>query len=66
MLSQYLSAIEGIAAYPIFSLLIFVPFFAAVTVWIFKLDAQYLTHMSELPLADSQEQSEQGNENYEK
>lgn len=58
MLSQYLSSIDGVAAYPIFSLLIFVPFFIAVTIWIFKLDKKYLNHMSELPLHDSPEQSE--------
>jgi cbb3-type cytochrome oxidase subunit 3 len=59
MLSQYLSAIDGVETYPIFSLLIFIPFFVAVTIWIFKLDKQYLNHMSELPLDDSHEQSEQ-------
>ncbi len=59
MLSRYLTSIDGVAAYPIFSLLIFVPFFLAVTVWVFKLDKKFLKYMSELPLADSQEQSEQ-------
>jgi cytochrome c oxidase cbb3-type subunit IV len=61
MLSQYLSAIEGVASYPIVSLMIFVPFFLIVTVWIFKLDKKYLEHMSGLPLEESHEQPESRN-----
>lgn len=53
MLSKVLSSIDGISAYPIFSLLIFVPFFIAVTIWIFKLDKKYLKYMSEMPLDNS-------------
>lgn len=56
MLSKVLSSIDGIAAYPIISLMIFIPFFLIVTVWIFKLDKQYLKHMSELPLENSAEE----------
>ena len=55
MLSQYLSSIEGIASYPMFSLLIFIPFFLAVTIWAIKLDKKFLTHMGEMPLDDSSE-----------
>lgn len=58
MLSKYLSAIDGVAAYPIFSLFIFVPFFIAVTVWVFKLDKQFLNYMGDLPLEDSTESVE--------
>ncbi|MEW5798315.1 MAG: CcoQ/FixQ family Cbb3-type cytochrome c oxidase assembly chaperone [Bacteroidota bacterium] len=56
MISKVLSSIDGIASYPIISLMIFLPFFIIVTVWIFRLDKQYLQHMSELPLQDSQEE----------
>lgn len=58
MLSKVLSSIDGIAAYPIVSLLIFLPFFVAVTIWIFRLDKKYLTYMSTLPLDDSQKEKE--------
>ena len=58
MLSKYLSSIEGIAAYPIFSLFIFVPFFLLVTIWVFKLDKTFLNYMGELPLNDSTESVE--------
>ncbi len=56
MISKVLSSIDGIASYPIISLMIFLPFFVIVTVWIVRLDKQYLKHMSELPLQDSQEE----------
>jgi len=55
MLSKYISSIEGISAYPIFSLLIFIPFFIFVTIWVFKLDKKFLNYMGELPLNDSTE-----------
>ncbi len=58
MLSNYLSSIEGISAYPLFSLFIFVPFFIAVTVWVFKLDKSFLNYMGEMPLNDSTESVE--------
>jgi cytochrome c oxidase cbb3-type subunit 4 len=55
MLSQSLSTIEGIAAYPLFSLFIFIPFFFAVTFWVIKLDKKFLNYMGAMPLDDSQE-----------
>ncbi|NUN69015.1 MAG: CcoQ/FixQ family Cbb3-type cytochrome c oxidase assembly chaperone [Bacteroidetes bacterium] len=59
MLSKYLSSIEGIAAYPVFSLFIFVPFFIAVTIWVFRLDKQFLNYMGGLPLEDSSESADE-------
>ncbi|MFZ4618934.1 MAG: CcoQ/FixQ family Cbb3-type cytochrome c oxidase assembly chaperone [Bacteroidota bacterium] len=58
MLSNYLSSIDGISAYPLFSLFIFIPFFIAVTVWVFKLDKKFLNYMGEMPLNDSTESVE--------
>lgn len=58
MLSNYLSSIEGISVYPLFSLFIFVPFFIAVTVWVFKLDKSFLNYMGDMPLNDSTESVE--------
>lgn len=55
MISKYLSSIEGIAAYPIFSLFIFVPFFVVVTIWVFKLDKSFLNYMGAMPLNDTNE-----------
>ena len=53
MISKYLSSIEGIAAYPIFSLFIFIPFFVLVTIWVFKLDKSFLNYMSAIPLNET-------------
>lgn len=58
MLSQYLSSIEGIAVYPLFSLFIFIPFFLAVTIWVIKLDKKFLNYMGAMPLEDSLETDE--------
>jgi len=58
MLSNYLSSIEGIAAYPLFSLFIFIPFFIAVTIWVIKLDKKYLNYMGTMPLDESSENAE--------
>lgn len=56
MVSKVLSSIDGISAYPVVSLAIFIPFFIAVTIWVIKLDKRYLKHMSELPLDASSDE----------
>ncbi len=58
MLSNYLSSIDGVSVYPLFSLFIFIPFFIVVTVWVFKLDKKFLNYMGEMPLNDSTESVE--------
>ncbi|MDP1675842.1 MAG: cbb3-type cytochrome c oxidase subunit 3 [Bacteroidota bacterium] len=58
MLSRYLSSIEGIAAYSLFSLFIFIPFFIAVTIWVLRLDKKFLNYMGAMPLDDSLENAE--------
>ncbi|MFA6467296.1 MAG: CcoQ/FixQ family Cbb3-type cytochrome c oxidase assembly chaperone [Bacteroidota bacterium] len=60
MLSTYLSAIDGVSAYPIFSLIIFIPFFLTVTFWVIKLDKKFLNYMGEMPLQDSNGSDEEG------
>lgn len=54
MLSQYLSNIEGIATYPMIALLIFFPFFVAVTAYIFRMKKSDLETASRIPLDDGQ------------
>ncbi len=54
MFNNYLQSIEGVGIYPIFSLLVFFVFFAALLVWMFRADKKHLQKMSELPL-DSEE-----------
>ena len=50
MLSEHISRIDGIAIYPIISLIVFSILFIATIVWVIKLDKKYLTRMENLPL----------------
>lgn len=50
MFSNYLSGIEGVQVYPIFSLLVFFVFFIVVTYKVFKADKNYLKKMENMPL----------------
>ena len=62
MISKVLSSIDGISAYPVVSLAIFLPFFIIDTVGSFRLDKNYLKHMSELPLDASSDEKEERTE----
>jgi hypothetical protein len=59
MISRILSSIDGISAYPMISLAIFIPFFIIAAIWVFKLDKQYIQHMSELPLEHSSDEKKE-------
>ena len=50
MISNHLSSIEGVAIYPIISLIIFFALFICLVVWVVKVDKSYLSAMSNLPL----------------
>ena len=52
MFKNYFNGIEGIAAYPVISLVAFFLVFLTVTIWSFKADKKELKKMSELPFAD--------------
>jgi cytochrome c oxidase cbb3-type subunit 4 len=54
MFKHYFDGIEGINAYPIFSLLVFVIFFIAVSVWMVKADKQHIEEMSRKPLESTE------------
>jgi hypothetical protein len=54
MLSQALSAIDGIAVYPIIALIIFIPIFIVAAIWTIKLNREYINTMEQLPLLDEQ------------
>lgn len=58
MISHVLSSIEGVAFYPIFSLLIFVPFFILVTLKVLRMDKTHAQKMSQLPLDNSYYETE--------
>ncbi len=50
MYNEILQSIEGIAIYPMFSLVVFVLFFICLAFWTFKADKNYMKEMSEIPL----------------
>jgi hypothetical protein len=50
MFSNYLKGIEGIASYPLISLVVFFVFFLAMIIWWVKADKKQIKHLSEMPL----------------
>ena len=50
MFKEVLRSIEGVEFYTIVSMIIFILFFIGMTIWLFKVDRNYIKAMSELPL----------------
>ncbi len=50
MFAHYLEAIEGIAAYPLTSLFIFVPLLIGVFVYVVRMKQEHADKMSQMPL----------------
>ena len=50
-----LTGIDGVDIYPIFSLLIFVVFFAVMVIYVAKMRKTYIEEVSSLPLEDGNE-----------
>jgi len=55
MIKEYLQSIDGVTVYPIISLLVFVLFFIAIIIWLFKVDKNYIKEMENLPLEKEEE-----------
>lgn len=53
----YMETIDGVATYPMISLLIFFVFFILLFLWVFTASKEHVKEMSELPLEDSQQQN---------
>ncbi len=49
----HLESIEGVATYPMISLLIFFVFFVLLFWWVFTARKDYIKEVSELPLEDN-------------
>jgi cytochrome c oxidase cbb3-type subunit 4 len=50
MFSHYLETIEGIASYPLTSMLLFIPFFVGVLIYVVRMKKEDADKMSQLPL----------------
>jgi cytochrome c oxidase cbb3-type subunit IV len=64
MASKYLETIEGIAAYPLFSLIVFFLFFVVLIIWVVKADKGYLKKMEQLPLDPENNQQKNSTGDY--
>lgn len=52
MYKSYLKGVEGVEAFPIFTLLLFVFFFLTMGIYIWSLRPKYVDEMSAMPLED--------------
>lgn len=52
MYKSVLQSIEGVAIYPIFTLLLFFSFFVAMVVWVVRMDKKKINLLSHLPFED--------------
>ena len=55
MYKEILQSIEGVSIYPIISLIVFVLFFAAIIIWMIKVDKNYIKKMENLPFENMEE-----------
>ena len=56
---NHLETIEGVATYPMISLLIFFVFFVLLFWWVFTARKEYIKEVSELPLEDNNQNNKQ-------
>ena len=54
MFKHYFEQIDGIAFFPLLSLMIFFLFFVSLLIWVVKVNKGYIQEMSNLPLAEEQ------------
>jgi cytochrome c oxidase cbb3-type subunit 4 len=53
MFKNYFNGIEGIASYPVFSLIVFFLFFLSLMIWLVRADKKALNEISRMPLDES-------------
>ncbi|TLP80305.1 CcoQ/FixQ family Cbb3-type cytochrome c oxidase assembly chaperone [Maribacter sp. ACAM166] len=55
----YMESIEGVATYPMISLLIFFVFFTILFLWVMTASKDHIKEMSEMPLENDNQQNDQ-------
>ncbi|MES2618870.1 MAG: CcoQ/FixQ family Cbb3-type cytochrome c oxidase assembly chaperone [Bacteroidota bacterium] len=53
--STYLEKISGVSVYPLISLLMFVAFFAIVTIWMYSINKTEIERIEKLPLEGNED-----------
>ncbi|NAS10477.1 CcoQ/FixQ family Cbb3-type cytochrome c oxidase assembly chaperone [Poritiphilus flavus] len=56
---SHMESIDGIATYPMISLLIFFVFFSLLFWWVFTASKEHIKEVSELPLEETNQKNEQ-------
>ena len=55
---SHMESIDGIATYPMISLLLFFVFFTLLFVWVLTASKEHIKELSEMPLDDNQPQND--------
>ncbi|TAH42016.1 MAG: CcoQ/FixQ family Cbb3-type cytochrome c oxidase assembly chaperone [Bacteroidetes bacterium] len=55
MFKNYLKGIDGIADYPMLSLIAFFLFFIVMSIWLYKADKNQMNELAHLPFKDEKE-----------
>ncbi|MCU0447582.1 MAG: CcoQ/FixQ family Cbb3-type cytochrome c oxidase assembly chaperone [Microscillaceae bacterium] len=50
MFKHYFALIDGVAIYPIISMILFLTFFVSLLIWVFSLSKKYVHKMENMPL----------------
>ncbi len=53
----YMESIDGVATYPMISLLIFFVFFVVLFAWVFTASKEHIKEMGEIPLDNNNQQN---------
>ena len=61
MFKNYLQGIEGIATYPLFSLVVFFLFFLVMGIWVLRSNSSSMQELGSMPLNDNPENQSEKN-----
>ncbi len=58
MFKNYLDGIDGIATYPLLSLVVFFLFFISMSIWLLRSDKKQMRDLANLPFQDDKENNQ--------
>lgn len=65
MYKDVLRSIDGIAIFPVISLIIFVIFFAVLIIYVLKVDKKFIKKMKDMPLSDKETTKKKNSKSHE-